>query len=307
MASSLHWYHAKRREDEPLPPGDYQLRVTVIEGVSLAARDASGTSDPFVVVGVAGARQRTHVVHKAISCTWGSTMTFDVPGLTSARAAMLSVSLEARDSDALGSELIGRSSIDLQYLWNQEAHALWHFWLALFSAGSELKPGRRVTGLTSGMLRVSIVLLGPGRTAAIPLEPAREDIARDPSVNPASKLQFAILCLDVLSAEGLRALVPSRNALRVILVLRHAGIEFRSQSARVDVYPPPSAAWWCVPPRRLRRPARQSPPPPSPIHSLCPSVPPLLPLVHRRPRRVPARSPAACSLACRATVSPLPP
>jgi hypothetical protein len=44
---------------EGFAAGDYSLRVTVIEALGLAARDASGTSDPYVLVTVGGSRQRT--------------------------------------------------------------------------------------------------------------------------------------------------------------------------------------------------------------------------------------------------------
>ncbi|KAJ1629716.1 hypothetical protein T492DRAFT_840580 [Pavlovales sp. CCMP2436] len=83
---------------DDFPTGDYQLRVTIIEATALAARDASATSDPYVIVTVGAHSLRTSVSRKTISTTWGHVMSFELPGLTQARA---------------GLPLIGATMIDL--------------------------------------------------------------------------------------------------------------------------------------------------------------------------------------------------
>jgi hypothetical protein len=60
------------------PPGNWVVRVNVNEVMELAALDMSGTSDPFVVVSVAGQVQRTEVVKQVTSTLYNSVFVFEL-------------------------------------------------------------------------------------------------------------------------------------------------------------------------------------------------------------------------------------
>ena len=60
------------------PPGSWVVRVCVNEVMGLAALDMSGTSDPFVVVSVAGQVQRTEVVKQVTSTLFNSVFIFEL-------------------------------------------------------------------------------------------------------------------------------------------------------------------------------------------------------------------------------------
>ncbi|KAJ1637597.1 hypothetical protein T492DRAFT_834349 [Pavlovales sp. CCMP2436] len=216
--------------------GDYTLRVTVIEAYGLAAKDKSGTSDPYVVASVGTERQRTHVVRRALSCTWGTTMAFELPNMTAGRAELLSIRFKVRDADTLTSELIGTCELEIAHVWQKPNHAVWHTWMALFS-GEEVESTRGVASgrITRGYLRVSAAMLGPGRQMVMPLEPPRTNELRGVLISPNIRMTFGALFLDVLSVIGLKPLVPSSTQLRVSVQLRFAGIEVRTQANRVDV------------------------------------------------------------------------
>ncbi|KAL5386811.1 hypothetical protein DPSP01_003830 [Paraphaeosphaeria sporulosa] len=82
------------------------LRANVIQGRNLAAKDRSGTSDPYLVLNVGDAREATPPINKTLNPEWNTTLEFPIVGTQS----ML---LEACcwDKDRFGKDYMGEFDV----------------------------------------------------------------------------------------------------------------------------------------------------------------------------------------------------
>ena len=139
--------------------GDYQIRVHVIEGRQLAAKDDGGTSDPVVKVtcSLTPETRATTVLEKTLNPLWDQTLIFE-PQLTDASELdMATLTIEVWDSDMLSDDMIGAFTVELQSVYTQKNHEMWRTWLALTDT-------ERNTEGVQGYLKVTINVLGPGES-----------------------------------------------------------------------------------------------------------------------------------------------
>jgi hypothetical protein len=139
--------------------GDYQIRVHVIEGRQLAAKDDGGTSDPVVKVtcSLTPETRATTVLEKTLNPLWDQTLIFE-PQLTDASELdMATLTIEVWDSDMLSDDMIGAFTVELQSVYTQKNHEMWRTWLALTDTEGNAEG-------VQGYLKVTINVLGPGES-----------------------------------------------------------------------------------------------------------------------------------------------
>jgi phosphatidylserine decarboxylase len=69
---------SKQPSDGEIAPSPLQLAVHVLKGRNLAAKDRSGTSDPFLVLTLGDSKEATSVVAKSLSPEWNQTFHFNI-------------------------------------------------------------------------------------------------------------------------------------------------------------------------------------------------------------------------------------
>ena len=129
---------ARGEKEKPMEPGKWTLKVTVIEtpyhralaryrhivGVvrthaqvyvircaELAARDASGTSDPFVTVTAFGQRQQTSLKSKNCDPVYDEKLMITAADATAADLELGVLTISVLDSDALGFSAFGGGDV----------------------------------------------------------------------------------------------------------------------------------------------------------------------------------------------------
>ena len=141
--------------------GEYRVTVHVHETAALAGLDASGTSDPYVLVKCGGGARRTRAANKATGAVHDRLFSFVVPVRSYAELDTHSVELAAMDANAiLADQHIGAHAIELSTVYARPQHALERQWLALARFGGE----GGVQGV-QGYVLASIIVLGPGDRA----------------------------------------------------------------------------------------------------------------------------------------------
>ncbi|ORX82756.1 hypothetical protein K493DRAFT_91114 [Basidiobolus meristosporus CBS 931.73] len=97
------------------------LRVEINEGRNLAAKDKSGTSDPFVIVRLGSQKKRTEVIRRDLNPRWDAQFDFSVD----ASSFPLSVQLICYDKDRITKEYIGETTISTGMLVSGEKPKFW--------------------------------------------------------------------------------------------------------------------------------------------------------------------------------------
>ncbi|KAG9305463.1 hypothetical protein G9A89_021181 [Geosiphon pyriformis] len=89
------------------------LRVDIIEGKELVAKDRNGYSDPYVVLQIGDEIHQTQVVNKNLNPRWDAS--FETP--VSTREPPKEILLTCWDKDAFGKDYMGEIKVSLQELW----------------------------------------------------------------------------------------------------------------------------------------------------------------------------------------------
>lgn len=87
------------------------LKVEVLRGRNLAAKDKSGTSDPFLVLTLGDAKEATSVISKTLNPEWNQT--FELPVLTADSALLEAV---CWDKDRFRNDYMGEFDVVLEDL-----------------------------------------------------------------------------------------------------------------------------------------------------------------------------------------------
>ncbi|KAF1971035.1 phosphatidylserine decarboxylase proenzyme [Bimuria novae-zelandiae CBS 107.79] len=108
----------QRAMNENSKPAGLVLRANVLKGRNLAAKDRSGTSDPYLVLNVGDAREATPPINKTLNPEWNTTLDLPIVG-------MQSMLLEACcwDKDRFGKDYMGEFDVILDDLF-QNAQAV---------------------------------------------------------------------------------------------------------------------------------------------------------------------------------------
>ena len=115
-------YHQLGDIVEKLPKTTY-LAVQVNHAFGLMPADASGTSDPFVVVQWDGREQSTQVKYRTLSPKWGQTLYFPLKVMAVTKELLEKkppVSIRCFDMDEAGHDLLGSCEIPLHKITSAE-------------------------------------------------------------------------------------------------------------------------------------------------------------------------------------------
>jgi phosphatidylserine decarboxylase len=138
------------------------LRVQVIKGRGLAAKDRSGTSDPYLVLAVGDSKQATGTMQKTLDPEWNQTLEFPV---VSADCATLRV--VCWDKDRFKKDYMGEFDVAIEDIFHSgitTPDPTWHRLEGRRSGGKKKKDEN-----VSGEVQLKFTLYDAINTAATPL------------------------------------------------------------------------------------------------------------------------------------------
>ncbi|KAF3912585.1 hypothetical protein ABW21_db0207815 [Orbilia brochopaga] len=134
---------------------DLVLKVTVVQGRDLAAKDRSGKSDPYVVVALDGYRNVTHAVPKTLEPSWN--ITFDIP---ISKSGPYDLHCICWDKDRFGKDYMGEFEVQLEELFSSGVAEVTSRWFPLVSTRKKAK--------ISGEIRLDLAVVDrTGKQASV--------------------------------------------------------------------------------------------------------------------------------------------
>ncbi|EHK26576.1 uncharacterized protein TRIVIDRAFT_77855 [Trichoderma virens Gv29-8] len=131
------------------PAAGLTLRVVIMRARNLAAKDRSGTSDPYLVVTLGDARIVTHSVPKTLNPEWNVIEELPISSVQS-----LVVGVICWDKDRFGKDYLGEFDLALEEIFQTEAAEQEPRWYPLKSK----RPGKK-TSIVSGEVQLQFTLL----------------------------------------------------------------------------------------------------------------------------------------------------
>ncbi|KAL6806082.1 putative phosphatidylserine decarboxylase [Trichoderma sp. SZMC 28012] len=125
------------------------LRVVIMRARNLAAKDRSGTSDPYLVVTLGDARVVTHSVPKTLNPEWNVIEELPISSVQS-----LVVGVICWDKDRFGKDYLGEFDLALEEIFQNEVAEQEPRWYPLKSK----RPGKK-TSIVSGEVQLQFTLL----------------------------------------------------------------------------------------------------------------------------------------------------
>ncbi|KAL9599585.1 MAG: hypothetical protein Q9219_003741 [cf. Caloplaca sp. 3 TL-2023] len=138
------------------------LKTTVLRARNLAAKDKSGTSDPFLIVTLGDAKESTPIISKNLNPEWN--VSFDLPVI-----GIQSLLLEAVcwDKDRMGKDYLGEFDIALEDIFDNGRTVQEPKWYTLKSKRKgEKKKGTAI----SGEVQMQFTMSDPSNPSATPQE-----------------------------------------------------------------------------------------------------------------------------------------
>ncbi|PSN66397.1 hypothetical protein BS50DRAFT_574824 [Corynespora cassiicola Philippines] len=135
------------------------LRATVLKGRNLAAKDRSGTSDPYLVLTLGDAKEATPTINKTLNPEWNVTVDLPISGVQS-------LLLEACcwDKDRFGKDYMGEFDVILEDLFQNANPTQEPRWFPLESR----RTGKKKSSHVSGEIQIQFSLADPSNPAASP-------------------------------------------------------------------------------------------------------------------------------------------
>ncbi|KAI9886952.1 MAG: hypothetical protein M1823_001244 [Watsoniomyces obsoletus] len=131
------------------------LKVVVLRARNLAAKDRSGTSDPYLVVNLGDVRAVTHAVYKTLNPEWNISFEMPMNGLQS-----LLLECICWDKDRFGKDYLGEFDVSLEDVFANGQIEQEPFWYTLRS-------NRKSTNI-SGQIQLQFSLIDPSDPQARP-------------------------------------------------------------------------------------------------------------------------------------------
>ncbi|KAL5606086.1 hypothetical protein BROUX41_006144 [Berkeleyomyces rouxiae] len=154
----------KPSKKDPMSPNlantDLVLKVEVLKGRNLAAKDRNGTSDPYLVLSLGEARITTHSVSKTLNPEWNVSGAMPVNSLHS-----LVLDVICWDKDRFGRDYMGEFDITLEEIFADNKHEQTPKWHSLRSK----KSGRKQSNV-SGEVQLQFTLIDSQNPNATPEE-----------------------------------------------------------------------------------------------------------------------------------------
>ncbi|KAF2453627.1 phosphatidylserine decarboxylase proenzyme [Lineolata rhizophorae] len=140
--------------------GTLTLRTAVLKGRDLAAKDKSGTSDPYIVLTLGDAKESTPVISKTLNPEWNQTVEMPIVGSHS-----MLLEVVCWDKDRFGKDYMGEFDVGLDELFGSGQVSHEPKWYPLESR----KTGRKKSVVTGEVL-LGFSLIDPSNASASPQE-----------------------------------------------------------------------------------------------------------------------------------------
>ncbi|KAJ5749322.1 uncharacterized protein N7511_011018 [Penicillium nucicola] len=155
------------RSTSPLRAPDskpLQLKVSVIRGQNLAAKDRGGTSDPYLVVTLGDARQSTPTIFKTLNPEWNVSFEMPIVGVPLLECICW-------DHDRFGKDYLGEFDIALEDIFTDGQLNPEPKWYTL---NSKRKPTKKKDSTISGEILLQFSLIDSANPAAPPPDTYRK-------------------------------------------------------------------------------------------------------------------------------------
>ncbi|KAF7887638.1 hypothetical protein EAF00_009932 [Botryotinia globosa] len=143
------------------------LKVVVLKARNLAAKDKSGTSDPYLVLTLGDEKSTTHTIQKTLNPEWNVTLQLPLTGTNS-----LLLDCVCWDKDRFGKDYLGEFDLALEDIFSNDLHEQEPAWYPLRSK----RPGGKKDSNVSGDVQLQFTLYdvtNPSATSAQILEKFR--------------------------------------------------------------------------------------------------------------------------------------
>jgi phosphatidylserine decarboxylase len=134
------------------------LRANVIKGRNLAAKDRSGTSDPYLVVSLGDAKEATPTINKTLNPEWNTTLEMPVVGEQS-----LLLEATCWDKDRFGKDYMGEFDVILEDVFQHGNPVAEPQWFPLESRRTGKKKSH-----VSGEIQIQFTLIDTSNPTAAP-------------------------------------------------------------------------------------------------------------------------------------------
>ncbi|XP_014555989.1 hypothetical protein COCVIDRAFT_100934 [Bipolaris victoriae FI3] len=143
--------------EQPAPAG-LVLRVNVIKGRDLAAKDRSGTSDPYLVLTLGDAKVTTPAINKQLNPEWNETLELPIVGEQS-----LLLEVVCWDKDRFGKDYMGEFDVILEDHFQNGLTQQEPQWFPL-----EARRSGKKKSVVSGEIQMQFTLIDPQNLSASP-------------------------------------------------------------------------------------------------------------------------------------------
>ncbi|KAL5336126.1 phosphatidylserine decarboxylase-domain-containing protein [Aspergillus crustosus] len=154
---------SQSRSTSPMRTPDIRplaLKVSVVRGRNLAAKDRGGTSDPYLIVTLGDARQSTPTIFKTLNPEWNVTFEMPVVGVPLLECICW-------DHDRFGKDYLGEFDIPLEDIFADGDIQQQPKWYTL---KSNRKPAKKKDNNVSGEILIQFSLSDPANPTASPAE-----------------------------------------------------------------------------------------------------------------------------------------
>lgn len=138
--------------------GTLVLRTSVLKGRNLAAKDKSGTSDPYLVLTLGDAKEATPAINKTLNPEWNQTFDLPVVGVQS-----LLLEVVCWDKDRFSKDYMGEFDVALEDIFTSNNARSEQRWFPLQSR----KSGKKKSDV-SGEVLLQFELVDPTHSSATP-------------------------------------------------------------------------------------------------------------------------------------------
>ncbi|KAJ5054224.1 uncharacterized protein L3040_000505 [Drepanopeziza brunnea f. sp. 'multigermtubi'] len=137
------------------------LKVVVLKARNLAAKDKSGTSDPYLVVTLGDSKNATQSVPKTLNPEWNTTIQMPVNS-----ASALLLDCVCWDKDRFGKDYLGEFDLALEDIFTQDRTEIEPRWFPLRSK----RPGGKKSSNVSGDVQLQFALYDSSNHSATPAQ-----------------------------------------------------------------------------------------------------------------------------------------